>query len=676
MKHTKRIIAALLAALLIIGILPLSAFAATENTPKEEVVYINLNADGSVKEIVVVNIFDLDKDGQIIDYGKYESLRNMTTTDKIGYSGETVTIDAKAGKLYYEGKLDSNVMPWNIAIHYYMDSKEYKASDIAGKSGDLKITIDITKNENCIGNFFEGYALQASVTLDTEKCSNIKADGATVANVGSNKQLTYTILPNKGADIEITAKATNFEMSAIAINGIKLNLAIDIDDAEIQSKIDEIIGAVKDLDEGAGELKDGAEELYDGTTLLKDKVGELYNGVGALSGGAAELYSGLTQITSKNKELLGGAYEAFKGLCFASETILNAELTKNGLQTVTLTPETYATVLTELLKTMDADAVYNMAYNKALAEVTAQVEAQADALYAGYIEQNTDAIYLAYIQSQADTLYAQVAAQAVLEQLIANGYTEQQAMAYLQTPEGQAMVAQTVAAMNDGQKQQIISTAVANLTPDQKTQIKAGALASLTDKEKEQIRNGYIEQTMKSKEVTDQITAAVAAANTAAASVTELKGQLDNYSLFYEGLKSYTSAVSDAASGANTLKINMDTLYTNVGTLKTSVGDLNDGVKALFDGTTELKNGTGEFVKETDGIEAEVTDEIDSMINEATGSDVEVTSFVSEKNTNVDSVQFVIQTEAIEIAEVDNTEPVVEEKLNFWQKLLRLFGLY
>ena len=676
MKHTKRIIAALLAALLIIGILPLSAFAATENTPKEEVVYINLNADGSVKEIVVVNIFDLDKDGQIIDYGKYESLRNMTTTDKIGYSGETVTIDAKAGKLYYEGKLDSNVMPWNIAIHYYMDGKEYKASDIAGKSGDLKITIDITKNENCIGNFFEGYALQASVMLDTEKCSNIKADGATVANVGKNKQLTYTILPNKGADVEITAKATDFEMSAIAINGIKLNLAIDIDDAEIQSKIDEIIGAVNDLDEGAGDLKDGAEELYDGTTLLKDKVGELYTGVGALNSGATDLYNGLSAITSKNKELMDGAYEAFKGLCSASATILNAELTKNGLQTVTLTPETYATVLTELLKTMDADAVYNMAYNKALAEVTAQVETQADALYAGYVEQNADAIYLAYVQSQADTLYAQVAAQAVLEQLIASGYTEQQAMAYLQTPEGQALVAQTVAAMNDGQKQQIINTAVANLTPEQKTQIKSGAVASLTDKEKEQIRNGYIEQTMKSKEVTDQITAAVAAANTAAASVTELKGQLDNYSLFYEGLKSYTSAVSDAASGANTLKINMNTLYTNVGILKTSVGELNDGVKALFDGTTELKNGTGEFVKETDGIETEVSGEIDSMITEATGSDVEITSFVSEKNTNVDSVQFVIQTEAIEIAEVVNTEPVVEEQLNFWQKLLRLFGLY
>ncbi len=675
-NFSKRITAAFLTAVLVITLLPVSAFAVQENTPKEEVVYINLNADGSVKEINVVNIFDLDKDGQIIDYGKYENLRNMTTTDKIACSGETVTVDTKAGKLYYEGKLDSNVIPWNIAIRYYMDGKEYKASEIAGKSGDLKISMKITENTEYIGNFFEGYALQASVTLDTDKCSNIKAEGATVANVGSNKQLTYTILPNKGANIEITARATDFEMSAIAINGIKLNLAIDIDDAEIQSKIDKIIGAVNDLDDGAGELKDGTEELYDGTKLLNDKVGELYTGVGALNSGAVDLYNGLSQITSKNNELLDGAYAAFNGLCKASETILNAELTKNGLQTVTLTPETYATVLTELLKVLDADVVYNMAYNKALAEVTAQVEAQADALYAGYVEQNADAIYLAYIQSQADTLYAQVAAQAVLEQLVASGYTQEQATAYLQTAEGQALVAQAVEAMTDEQKQQIVTAAASNLTDEQKTQIKAGAVQSLTDEQKTQIKDSYIDQTMKSKEVTDQITAAVAASNTAAASITELKGQLDNYSLFYEGLKSYTSAVSNAASGANTLKINMDTLYSNVGMLKTSVGELNDGVKALFDGTATLKNGTSEFVKETKGIESVVSGEIDSMITEATGSDLEITSFVSEKNTNVDSVQFVIQTEAIEIAETVDVEPVVEEKLNFWQKLLRLFGLY
>ncbi|MGM9645033.1 MAG: hypothetical protein ACI3X1_08100 [Eubacteriales bacterium] len=676
MKYIKRIIAVLVAALLLIGMMPLSALAASENTPKEEVVYINLNSDGSVREIVVVNIFNLTKDGQIIDYGRYESVRNMTTTDKITYSGETVTIDAKAGKLYYEGRLNSNVMPWNIAIRYYMDGIEYKASEIAGMSGDLKITIKITENTDCVGNFFEGYALQASVTLDSGKCSDIKADGATVANVGKNKQLTYTVLPNKGADIEITAKAKDFEMSAIAINGVKLNLGIEIDDTEIQDKINEIIDAVKELDDGAKELNDGAEELYEGTSTLKDKVGELYDGVGDLSGGAAELSNGLAAIASKNEELIDGAYAAFQGLCTASETILNTQLTQNGLQTVTLTPETYTEVLTALLAAMDADAVYNMAYEKALAEVTAQVEAQADALYAGYVEQNADAIYLAYIQSQADVLYAQVAAEAIAQQLMANGYTEEMATAYLQTDEGQAMVAQTVDSMTDEQKAQIITTAVSNLTEDQKVQIKAGAVASLTDEQKAEIRNGYIGQMMRSQEVTDQITAAVASANSAAASVAQLKGQLDNYSLFYDGLKDYTSAVSDAADGANTLKINMETLYENVGVLQSSVGELCDGVKELFDGTTALKDGTSEFVRETDGIGDEVRGEIDNMISEATGGDVKITSFVSDKNTNIDSVQFVIKTEAVEIEETPAPEPAAEEKLNFWQKLLRLFGLY
>lgn len=676
MKHTKRILAVLLAALSVTTMVPSSAFAVSDNTPKEEVVYINLYADGSVKEINVVNIFELDADGQIIDYGKYESLRNMTTTDKVDYSGEKVTINAKAGKLYYEGKLDSNVMPWNIAVHYYIDGKEYDADEIAGKSGNLKITMKITENTEYVGNFFEGYALQASFTLDTKKCSNICADGATVANVGSDKQLTYTILPNKGADIEITANVTDFEMSGIAINGVKLNLSIEIDDTELQSKIDEIIGAVNDLDDGAGELNNGAEDLYGGTDKLKDAANELYKGVGALNSGAADLSDGLSSIISKNGELVNGAYTAFEGLCTAAEKALNAELTKNGLSSVTLTPETYATVLTKLLKIMNADNIYNIAYNKALEEVTAKVEENADAIYAGYIDSNADEIYLSYIQSQADTLYAQVATQVILEKLVVSDCMKEKIAEWLKTDKGQALIARTVEAMTDEQKEQIITTAVQSLTDEQKAQIKAGAVASLTEEQKAQIRNGYIEQTMKSKEVTDQITAAVAAADTAAANVAELKGQLDNYSLFYDGLKSYTSAVCDAANGADTLKINMDTLYTNVGTLKTSIGELDNGAKTLFDGTGELKDGTKEFAEQTSSMNTEVSTEIDSMISSVSGSDVETTSFVSEENTNVDAVQFVIQSEAIKIVETENDEPVVEEKLNFWQKLLRLFGLY
>ena len=161
-KKWNRIVACVMAVILSASmtISPLAA-EAVPNTPKEEVVYVNLNTDGSVKEINVVNIFDLDKDGQIVDYGRYESLRNMTTTDKIEYSGDKVTVDAKAGKLYYEGKLSQNVMPWDLSLHYYLDGKEYPAEEIAGKSGALKShNVDPTKIRIAAGAFFENYALQ------------------------------------------------------------------------------------------------------------------------------------------------------------------------------------------------------------------------------------------------------------------------------------------------------------------------------------------------------------------------------------------------------------------------------------------------------------------------------------------------------------------------------------
>lgn len=43
-------------------------------------------------------------------------------------------------------------------------------------------------------DFFENYLLQATVTMDMDKCSRLQAAGATVGNVGASKQLVYNIM--------------------------------------------------------------------------------------------------------------------------------------------------------------------------------------------------------------------------------------------------------------------------------------------------------------------------------------------------------------------------------------------------------------------------------------------------------------------------------------------------
>lgn len=237
--------------------------ASSELPSKQEVIYANLNTDGTLSETTVVNIWDRENSTTITDYGNYSSVKNLTTTDEIEFSNGTVKIDTEKSneKLYYEGSLNNAQLPWKFQLHYYMDGTEYSAEELAGKSGDLKITMNVRKNTACQGTFFDNYALQASFTLDTKLCRNIEAEGATAANVGSDKQLTYTILPGKETDITITAEVTDFEMDAVAINGIPLSLNVEVDDEELMSQVTELLEGIEQLDDGAGELQDGISEL-------------------------------------------------------------------------------------------------------------------------------------------------------------------------------------------------------------------------------------------------------------------------------------------------------------------------------------------------------------------------------------------------------------------------------
>jgi putative membrane protein len=103
-----------------------------------------------------------------------------------------------------------------------------------------------------------------------------------------------------------------------------------------------------------------------------------------------------------------------------------------------------------------------------------------------------------------------------------------------------------------------------------------------------------------------------------------------------------------------------------------------EAVKQLSEGITKIADGMAELNKNV----ADMPSQIDAKINEAvssfagSGEDYKVKSFMSEKNTSVKSVQFVLRTSppAQEDTLTNTAEPVKE--LTFWQRLLKLFGLY
>ncbi|MEG1305504.1 MAG: hypothetical protein RSD19_07965, partial [Oscillospiraceae bacterium] len=96
----KRIIALLAVVSMSLVIVPTS-FAA-QSAPKDEVVYANMSQDGRVKEIFVVNSFELLAPGTITDYGNYEKVTDLTAGAISTKSGDAVTVKASAGKLSYQ----------------------------------------------------------------------------------------------------------------------------------------------------------------------------------------------------------------------------------------------------------------------------------------------------------------------------------------------------------------------------------------------------------------------------------------------------------------------------------------------------------------------------------------------------------------------------------------------
>lgn len=292
-------------------------------TLKDEVVYVTLSATGKVEGVYVVNEFDLSEDQKVIDYGNYTSVTNLTDLSQIEDQNGEVSIDAKKGKLYYEGALQNSEIPWDFEFKYYLNGVEKIAEELAGQTGALEIQMSIRKNPLAKEGFFESYALQATFEFDASKVDLQSAVGATVASAGKNKQLNYIILPNSEEDYIIKAQVKDFAMEPIILGGVKLSLDLDKDfskNKELTQEMDRLKDGVAQLDDGAGELSDGAGELRDGVKEvssgakdLSDGAKKLNDGVGDLADGTAQLRDGVVKLTDGVDDLKKGTGDLRSG---------------------------------------------------------------------------------------------------------------------------------------------------------------------------------------------------------------------------------------------------------------------------------------------------------------------------------------------------------------------------
>lgn len=268
---------------------------------KEENVYINLESSGVVDHIYVVNNFLNCAGKDVTDYGTYESVKDLSGLKNLKNENDMIFFSGKSGKNYYQGNLETKEIPWNIEVKYFVDGIEINSNEMAGKSGNIEIKINIKKNPNINQIFFDNYLLQTILSLDTEKCKDIETKGATIANVGKQKQLTFMIIPGEEKEISIKFKTEEFCLEdGISFNGVLMNLSIDsIDTTEIQDKISDLKNGVKKINDGANNLKSGSNEFRDGVNNLASSVAGVPAKSATLADGANKCLAGVREMKSK-----------------------------------------------------------------------------------------------------------------------------------------------------------------------------------------------------------------------------------------------------------------------------------------------------------------------------------------------------------------------------------------
>ncbi len=721
--------------------------AAQTNTPKEEIVYGKLAADGQAEQVYVVNLFHLAQDGQITDYGDYSHLVNLTNEQPLEQQDGHIQGSAQAGSFYYQGDLPQAQLPWLIEIAYDLDGQQISPEALGGATGHLQLEITIDQNPAANPLFFENYALQITITWPGDQAGNIIAEGGTIANAGSNKTISYIVFANRQSKLVAEADIRNFSMEGIQFAGISLALSLDDLDTgdmlgdlhRLQDGVVELDDGVLKLNDGVLELNDGVVELYDGVAQLNDQSGQLEDGARELNDGAFDLLDAIDQMSSGAADLNDGLIEYADGV---SQAYTGAKKLKNGAAELAdgaalLTNgdgaanggfrQYYQGVNQLYLATQSAGLAQGAAALAAGSSQFLQVlqqQAQAASLAATdynaqaatYQQQAADAqnnaadaqeaaiqgaltpviqgLATAYSNSSASAEDLQGAIATALGQLqnlsidgsAAQQYAEQAAQYAAKAAEAVAKAAaytataqaldQVAAQYRDGEDGQGglhsgLTQLVTGLNGDG-TAANPGLLPSLSA-----LDSGAYQVLLGLEKLTDGLETYADGTDEYSAGLKKLSQggeQLaDGSQELTDGTVELRDGAADYHQGTNTFFDGIVKLKDGVRQLFDGTGELKDGTGELTDGASQLKDGTGELRQQTGNMDQQVEQQIEDLLAEYGGREFTPVSFVSPQNSNIDNVQFVMLSTAIDAPEdAPETEDTTEADQTLWQRIAAL----
>ena len=580
---------------------------------KDETVYSKMDSNGkNYKTIVSTHIKNTENADLINDLSDLLNVKNTSGEETYTQDGNKFVWNANKNDIYYQGE-SSKELPIECNVKYELDGKELSASEIAGKSGKVKITLQYTnKEERTVDingkkvKMYVPFVVVAGTIIENENARNIEVSSGKVVDDGSKTVVVGMAMPGLQeslglsddeveipSNVEITMDATNFETSSIM--SYVTPKVLEEDDLKVFDNLDEIYGQVNTLQtsmnqiqDGANTLKDGTTELATGANTLKDGVTTAYNGAQTISAEVAKSTQSLKN--DKSEALDSKTLESIKQQAAASSKLTEEQKTQIKAQAQT------SSVLTE--------------------EQKAQIKAQAAAKAQLTDDQKAQIIALA---KQGAVLTKDQEAEITSQAKASSILTEEQKAAIITNAQSNypttltdAEKALLIATAQSTATQTAVNTALATAKNTAEKTAVATALAVAQKVATETAETTAVEtaqQIATQTAITTALTTAQSTATTTAMQTsTTVAKQVGN-----QAKKTFTNQVVSQ----------MNTLGNGLNQLTSGLSELNNGATTLANGTSQVNDGAATLA---DGIKTFNEEGIKKICNYINGDVKDLTT--------------------------------------------------
>ena len=329
-----------LLSLILVLVMCISSFSfAKGEATRDETVYVNLDSRGiPMEKISSIWLHSNTSLGTVEEKTVLKDIKNVKDEEMPKIDGNNITWNTNKKDIFYQGTTDKD-LPIEVEIKYFLDGKEMVPSDMVGKSGEVKIRLELKNKDDHVVSFKNGssrnlytpFLSTVVMNLPLDKFTNVKINSGKVVSDGNNQVITFVSLPgfNKSIDLdknlvdlpeylEVKADVENFEMGPIVIT-VTSELP-EVGGLEKAKDLDHLIDGINQIKEASEKLSEATGKLYEGQESLNNGIYELTDGIGNVNSGASSLKNGAGKLKHGINSSYEGSKEINKGVNTLSES--------------------------------------------------------------------------------------------------------------------------------------------------------------------------------------------------------------------------------------------------------------------------------------------------------------------------------------------------------------------